>query len=317
MTLQCYIRLGLKLVRIHRVLTFVQRDFLKPYIDFCTKKRAASESDFKKKLWKLCVNSCFGKFIESVRKYKKCHIATDESTIMQHLSDPQTESSMILNPNCVLIMKKLASIRMNKPIAIGFTILERSKDFMYNSYYNNIKPKFRECNVIFSDTDSLCLEIKSNTPILPLSQLKEIMDFSNYDKSHPLHDNGRKNQLFYFKDEVAGDPIAKFVGLRAKCYSFVTRKGIEQQKLKGVTKAYRPAFQFSHYLECLKRVNQQSVTQYHIRSKNHQVSLIKATRVAISSYDCNRYMLDCGIHTLAHSSHAIKTINHKCAINMN
>lgn len=316
MTLQCYISLGMELVKIHRVLTFRQKNFLEPYINFCTKKRASATSDFKKKLWKLCVNSCFGKFIESVRKYKRCAIATSESEMMVHQSDPLTSSSLILNENCVIFMKQMVCVSMNKPIAVGFTILDRSKDFMYNSYYNTIKPQFDQCNVIFSDTDSLCLEIKSKVPITPLSKIVEIMDFSNYPSTNKLYNSNRKNQLFFFKDEVCGDPISKYVGLRAKCYTFVTRAGVAEQKLKGVTKAYRTMFKYEKYLDCLKTISQQSVTQYHIRSSNHSVSLIRATRIALNSYDCNRFLLDCGIHTLAHGCIGSENIKHECNVKL-
>ena len=292
--------LGLELTKIHRVLSFRQTRFLKPYIDFCTAKRAGSTSDFKKKLWKLCVNSCFGKFIESVRKYQRCSIVTDANELGRLVASPFASSTMIVNEECVIVMKKMSVVKMNKPIAVGFTILDRSKDFMYETFYKQIKPRFERCIVIFSDTDSLCLEIHSPTPICPLSKLTDIMDFSNYPAKHPMYNATRKNQLFFFKDEVCGDSISKYVGLRAKCYSFTTRSGKEERKLKGVTKAYRSQFSLSHYMQCLTSVKHQSVSQYHIRSRNHKIALIQATRVALSSYDCNRYMLKCGIHTLAY-----------------
>ena len=52
--LQFYIQQGLKIVEIHRVLTFKQDDFLKRYIDFCTLKRSQSVSKFGQKIYKVC-----------------------------------------------------------------------------------------------------------------------------------------------------------------------------------------------------------------------------------------------------------------------
>ena len=48
--LQLYMRLGLKLVHIHRVLAFEQRPWMRDYIDFNTKKRQAACNEFEKRL---------------------------------------------------------------------------------------------------------------------------------------------------------------------------------------------------------------------------------------------------------------------------
>ncbi len=316
MTLQLYLLLGLRLKKVHKVLEFTQSRFLKPYVDFCTSKRASSTSKFKEKLWKLCVNSCFGKFIESVRKYKKCSIVTDPSTALKKLSTPFVERAMIINQNCVLIMERPQTIYLNKPITIGFSILDRSKEFMYKSFYTFIKPKFSMCKVLFSDTDSLCLEVSTSLNESPISLIRDIMDFSNYPLSHPLYDHSRKNQLFYFKDELKGEKIIEFVGLRAKCYAFKSEKDHLTRKLKSVTRSYIEKFSFDHYLDCLRQICKHTVTQYHIRSVNHSVTLDQVKRVALSSYDNNRWLLPCGIHSIPYGSIFIRLgeSHNKCSL---
>ena len=53
-----------------------------------------------------------------------------------------------------------------------------------------------------------------------MKKLERIFDFSKYPKQHPLFDDSRANQLFYFKDELKGRAaITHFIGLRPKCYS--------------------------------------------------------------------------------------------------
>jgi hypothetical protein len=52
--LALYLSLGMKLEKVHRVMTFTQSRFLKVYIDSCTSKRAASTSEFRKRLFKVC-----------------------------------------------------------------------------------------------------------------------------------------------------------------------------------------------------------------------------------------------------------------------
>ena len=309
-TLKTYLELGLKIQKINKILGFEQTCFLKPYIDFCTQKRVDSKTEFKKRLWKLFINSVFGKFIESVRKYQKCDIVTSAKRFERSVSCPFFESAIIINENCVVILKRLKKITLNKPIAIGFTILDRSKDFMYDAFYNKITPNFEHCKVIFSDTDSLCMEIQTNSKKSPLLKLKDIMDFSNYPQSHPLYSITRKNKLSFFKDETKSDKIKKIVALRSKCYSFTTKNNIYQIKCKGVTKAYKKSLPFNAFISCLKRIRKHSVSQFHIRSRNHSITLDKSTRVGLSSYDCNRFILKCGIHTLPYGSYLCKNIFH-------
>lgn len=55
--LQTYLRLGMKLTKVHRVISFKQSRYLKKYIDLVTAKRAAANSSFKKRLMKLMANS--------------------------------------------------------------------------------------------------------------------------------------------------------------------------------------------------------------------------------------------------------------------
>jgi len=66
--LQCYLKQGLILEKIHRVVEFDQKDFIRPYIEKNTKLRASGSNDFEKDFFKLMNNSVFGKTMENVRK---------------------------------------------------------------------------------------------------------------------------------------------------------------------------------------------------------------------------------------------------------
>lgn len=109
-------------------------------------------------------------------------------------------------------------MKMNQSWAVGFSILELSKLHMYTSFYETILPTFGEENVelLMHDTDSLALQIYSTgSTTTALSMLAPIMDYSNLHSEHPLYDGHRKNQLGYFKSEVAGTAI-KFAGVKPK-----------------------------------------------------------------------------------------------------
>ena len=58
--LSLYLKLGMKLVKVHRCVRFKQESFLREWVDFCTCKRSNSEDAFGKKFWKDMVNIVFG-----------------------------------------------------------------------------------------------------------------------------------------------------------------------------------------------------------------------------------------------------------------
>ena len=66
--LQYCLKLGMKLIKIHRILSFKQKNRLKIFTDFNTKKRQESNDEFNKNLYKLFNNCIYGKSIENLRK---------------------------------------------------------------------------------------------------------------------------------------------------------------------------------------------------------------------------------------------------------
>ena len=82
-------------------------------------------------------------------------------------------------------MKKVV-LTLNKPIYVGFTVLELSKVLMYDCHYNYFKKKF-DCTLLFTDTDSLTYEIKSTEDIYEkIYEDKNLFDVSDYCRDYFL-----------------------------------------------------------------------------------------------------------------------------------
>jgi hypothetical protein len=56
-TLQLYISLGLKIIKVHKILRFTEAPYLRDYIDFNTEKRKSTNSPMEKNMFKLMNNS--------------------------------------------------------------------------------------------------------------------------------------------------------------------------------------------------------------------------------------------------------------------
>lgn len=313
--LKLYRKLGMKLVKVHRVLSFSQEPFLKKFIDFCTKLRQNAKSALEKNFFKLISNSCYGKTIENPSKYLSINFVTDRQKLKQCVTDPYFHSFKIMSKNLVLVFTRNKHVVIRQPCAVGFTILELSKEFMYRSFYQDIQPAFGEddCVVCFSDTDSLFLSVPFCKN--PHEKIEHILDSSNFEKSHPLYDESRKSALGFFKSETGCEKIEKFVGLRSKVYAFKTEEKITK-KCKGISKNYRKKIPFSSYEKCVEAVSSHTQSQYTLSSKSHKMRLIKSEKLAFSSFDDKTYLLPCGIHSLPYFSSEIKDNMKNCTFCM-
>jgi len=86
---------------------------------------------------------------------------------------------------------------------------------------------------LYTDTDSLLLEIETDDIYKDIETNKNLYDTSDYPKEHPLHSNTHKQVLGKMKNECAGTPIAECVCLRPKMYSILKADEKKNQKSKG------------------------------------------------------------------------------------
>ena len=129
---------GLVLRKVHRIIQFNQKDWLKPYIDMNTKLRKEAKNDFEKDFFKLMNNSVFGKTMKNVRKHRDVKLATTDEKRNKLVSDPNYHTAKSFSENLLALEMKKTKVKMNKPVYLGMPIL----DIMYNIWYDYIKPEY-------------------------------------------------------------------------------------------------------------------------------------------------------------------------------
>ena len=125
--------------------------------------------------------------------------------------------------NCDSYTFKQNEVLMDKPIYLGFSVLELSKLHMYETYYDKLQPYFTQeiIHLHYMDTDSFVLSVNTKDIIKDLKNLEDIFDFSNLDKNHELFSNKNKKVIGKFKIETPKNIwIDEFVCLRSKMYAF-------------------------------------------------------------------------------------------------
>ena len=125
--------------KVHSVISFRQDAWLKPYIEMNTQLRIKANNDFEKDFYKLCNNSVYGKTMENVRKYRDIRLVTDDKKRSIFASEPNYYSTKYISKDLLIMEMKKREVYMDKPIYLGQAILDISKTFMYEFWYDYLK----------------------------------------------------------------------------------------------------------------------------------------------------------------------------------
>ena len=181
-----YTQIGMKGTKIHTIYRFKQSLWLEKYINHNTQKRTKAKTNFEKDLYKLMNNAFFGKTMENVR----------DRTNLEFI--PHTNIDQIIKRQSKLSFKGITNhysefsvykfdkekVIFDKPIYLGFSVLELSKLLMYEFYYHKLQPYYNnKIKLHYMDTDSFILSIKTGDLINDLEYFKDDFDFSELDPS--------------------------------------------------------------------------------------------------------------------------------------
>ena len=302
--LKQYLESGLKLTNIHKGIKFKESPWLEKYISLNTKLRTEAKNEFEKDFFKLMNNSVFGKTMENIRNRVDIKLVNNKKQAEKLSAKPNFKHCNIFSEDLVAIHMKKTKLDFDKPVYLGMCILDLSKTLMYDFHYNYIKQKYGDkAKLLLTDTDSSMYEIQTEHFYKDINgDVKNRFDTSGYPPGHPsgIPSGFNKKVLGMFKDEVNGNVIDEFVGLRAKLYSYKTFEGEESKKCKGVKKSVvKKSITHEDYKKCLTDQKPQLRKMNVIRSHKHNVFTEEVNKVALSANDDKRYILEDGINTLA------------------
>ena len=126
---------------------------------------------------------------------------------------------------------------------------------------------------MFTHTDSLTYEIKSENIYKDFYKWKNLFDFSNSSKDSTFYDDTNKKFIGKMKDEYGDVIIDQFIGLKSKMYSIKKINVSESSTTKGVN----IATDFNTFKDVLfnKKVKKYKIGTYKVDKISLSVLMIK------------------------------------------
>ena len=208
---------GLKLIRVHSVISFRQEAWLKRYIDLNTELRKNAKNKFEKDFYKLKIKSIYGKIVQNDRKHRDIKLVTTEAKRNKFASEPNYHSTKCIS-KYLLVMEK-TEVKINKSIYLGRAVLDISKTLMFEFWYGYLKPMYGDkIRLCYTDTDSFIIHIKTDDFYKDVSaDVDKRFDTSNFSKNDEYtFRNWYKKVLGKFKDDLGGKITTKLCALGAK-----------------------------------------------------------------------------------------------------
>ena len=291
--LEYYMKLGVKITKIHKILTFDEKPFLKEYINLNTNLRKHSKNDLEKDLFKLMNNAIFGKSMENVLNRSNIKlINNDPEKLLKLIKQPNFQNAyQISNKLCLVESKPIKTI-FNKPIYLGACILETSKLHMYQFWYDYLKNKYN-VELIYTDTDSFIIYVETDDIYKYMLENKNLYDFSEYPKDPPNYDITNKKVLGKSKDELNSLIITEFIGLKPKMYSFnyIDNNIILNNNIhKGVKKSI--CLKHNEYKRSLYKEELIYKEFYNVQLNKQNIYLDKINKIALNPFESKRYWIN-------------------------
>ena len=169
--------------------------------------------------------------MENLRNRVSIELVTTEKRLRKLTKAPSFHHFRIFTPEIVVVNLKKTTLYLNRPIYAGFTILELPKVLMSDFYYNHIKAKYGFlAKLLFSDTDSLCLEVKTEDIYADMATDAQLFDSSEYATDHFLYNIENKKVIGKFKEMAYR--LKNLLACDPRCIHYFTVRIIKQWRKK-------------------------------------------------------------------------------------
>ena len=286
------ISLGYKIV-VKKILEYKHSNFMKPYIDFLFEKK----SYYKKigdigmsNTFRILANSLFSVMMTRCEKFKDFKIVTKESQVDKQIKKPNFSCRNIINENLTILEMEKTSVVYNYPILIGSIILQNSKVHMFNYLYKIYPKLFGNYKVLYQDTDSIYAKLN-----ISHDEYLKILEENN-----DLFGNKIIGQI---EPEQLDNPIKEFIALSSKCYSYICKNDIENNKnklknnivhSKGISNSYKNKY-IDHNLfkkTLIENIKPDKISFNNISVKNQQIKTNKIVKNNIEFLNDKRHISD-------------------------
>ena len=239
--------------------------------------------------FKILANSLFGVMMTRCEKFKDFKIVTIESQVDKQIKKPNFSCRNIINENLSILEMEKTSVVYNYPILIGSIILQNNKLHMFNYLYKIYPRLFGNYKVLYMDTDSIYakLNISHSEYLKILEENKDLLG---------------KN-IALMEPEQLDNPIKEFISLSSKCYSYICKNDIENNKnklkhnivhSKGISNSYKNKY-IDHNLfkkTLIGNMKPNKISFNNISVKNQQIKTNTIIKNNIEFLNDKRYISD-------------------------
>ena len=239
--------------------------------------------------FKILANSLFGVMMTICENFKDFKIVTKESQVDKQIKKPNFSCRNIINENLTILEMEKTSVTYNYPILIGSIILQNSKVHMLNYSYKIYPRLFGDYKVLYMDTDSIYakLNISYDEYLKILEENKDLFgkDIGMMEVEHLIN------------------AIKEFIALSSKCYSYLCKNDIKNNKnklknniihSKGISNSYKNKY-IDHMLfkkTLIENMKPDKISFNNISVKNQQIKTNTIVKNNIEFLNDKRYVSD-------------------------
>ena len=264
---------------------------MKPYIDFLSKKKSYYKSIGNiamSNTYKILGNSLYGIMLLKPEKFKDFKIITTREQADFQVKKTNFIIRNIISENLLIIEMGKTSVVYNSPKLIGSIILQNSKVRMYEYLYKIYPELFGDdIKILYMDTDSIYSKLN--------------MDHEKYKKIIEENSQYFDKNIGLMEPEFLDNPIQEFVGLSSKCYSYIFKDDIKDNKnklknnivnAKGIGNCYKNKY-IDHQLfkkTLMDNKKPDKVLFYNISVKNSKIFTNEIKKNNIEFLNDKRYI---------------------------